>query len=87
MAQGAMTVAVQTNFSRDNGQRRRLAFRAIHGLPFVARASKTAKKQPEEKFTLIFPVLVFQQLICKIERESLNSAIYRRFTFTISNIF
>jgi hypothetical protein len=62
-----MAVSVQTNLSGNNGQGRRLAFRAIHGLPLGARTSKKANKQPEEKLTLIFYVFVFQQLICKIE--------------------
>jgi hypothetical protein len=54
MAQGAMTIAVKTNLSRNDGQGRRLAFWAIHGIPLVQRTSKNASKQPEGKITLTF---------------------------------
>jgi hypothetical protein len=67
MAQGAMTVAVQTDLSRYKRQRSRLAFWAIHGLPLKQKHQNNQKKQPEEKLTLIFSVPVFQRLLCKIE--------------------
>jgi hypothetical protein len=57
------------------------------GVPLGARTSKQAKKQPEEKLTLIFSVLVFQPLICKFEQESQKSVIFRIITFIISNLF
>jgi hypothetical protein len=41
MADGAMTIAVKTNLSRNDGQGRRLAFRAIHGAPLEKKHQET----------------------------------------------
>ena len=63
MAKSAMAISVKTDLRGDDGQGRRLALRTIHGVPLEQKTSKRTNKQPEEKLTLIFLMLVFQQLI------------------------
>jgi hypothetical protein len=87
MAEGAMAITVKTNLSRDNGQRRRLAFRAIHGVPQMQKTSEKAKLQPQGKLTLIFYVEDIQRLLCKMKRHSPKSAILEKLDLIISNIF
>jgi hypothetical protein len=58
-----MAIAIKTYLGRNDSQGRRLAFRAVHRVPLNQKSSENAKKQPEEKFTLIFFDIVFQQLI------------------------
>ena len=41
MAEGTMTIAVKTNLRRNDGQRRRLAFWAIHETPLGKKHQKT----------------------------------------------
>jgi hypothetical protein len=67
MAQGAMAITIKTNLGGNNGQGRRLAFRAIHGQPRMQKTSETAKFQPRGKLTLIFYVEDIQRLLCKDE--------------------
>jgi hypothetical protein len=63
MTQGAMTVPVETDLGGNDRQGRRLAFRAIHGVPLKQKTSENANKQPEEKLTLIFYVEHIQRLL------------------------
>jgi hypothetical protein len=67
MAQGAVTIPIETDFGGDDRYGRRLAFRAIHGVPRTQKTSENANLQHEEKLTLIFYVQDIQRLLCKDE--------------------